>query len=185
MKPIFNNIQNKKLDTVDGVKFFSRSSAVVAHIWIKQGTSTFVLIGQRGNSGDQPFKFNMPCGYMDWNETLEEALFREVWEECGLDLKNLIFDNKVLFKAIDQPWSVNTDPKENRENISFHCGLLIDIEDKTLPELSLDNMEPDEVLGINFWDLNVAKRMKTYDWAFNHNERLIDFENYLESKFIL
>ena len=66
---------------------------------------------------DQPGKWCVPCGYMDCDESGIEAVIREVFEETSFyipDLKHrLKSDNK------GQPFFINTDPSENRQNIAI------------------------------------------------------------------
>lgn len=173
MNPVFNNIHNPVYDTIDGPKYFSRSLAICAHIWFKKDDEFFVLLGLRGPKGDQPGKMNIPCGYMDWNENLKEATFREVWEETGIDLNQ--FDN-ILYSAVDQPWFLNTDPSQNRENITAHVGMLIDLNDNDFPTVTADNAEEGEVGGIFIMNVDMALNIKPEEWAFNHDKRL---RNYL------
>lgn len=44
-----------------------------------------VLIERR----DPPFGIAIPGGHVEYGETLEEAVRREMWEETGLELENL------------------------------------------------------------------------------------------------
>ena len=125
----------------------------------------YVLIAERGKgSADYSGFWNLPCGYLDWNETGYEGVIREVYEETGFyipDAKQIIKEN------LNQPFFVNTDPKENRQNVSLSYGIYFKSDE--LPELSKEHNEPDEVgdLGwVKISDLN------NYKFAFEHQDRI-------------
>ena len=141
MKPVFNNTHNKVYQTDDGDKWHSRACAVVAHVWIKyvkldKSNEYFILVGKRGIGGDNIGKLNIPCGYMDWDENLTQATRRELYEETGFDIQDYL--SASLRTSIKQPWYVKTDPDENRQNISMHTGILLELEEGNfeLPTLS-------------------------------------------------
>jgi len=50
-----------------------------------QKEDTFLLVQQ--NSGKVAGLWNLPAGYVDKGESLEQAAAREVKEECGLDVQ--------------------------------------------------------------------------------------------------
>lgn len=43
-----------------------------------------ILLGKRSENSIYPFKWCLPCGYIEYNETYVEATVREVEEEMGL-----------------------------------------------------------------------------------------------------
>jgi len=175
-KPVFNNVHNKMYHTKnDGVKWDSRACAVVAHVWFIKNGVPYVLIGKRGQVMDNPNKWNIPCGYLDWNENLQQAMFREVWEETGLDLS--VYSLEILFNKSEQPWLVYSEPTENRQNVAMHMGLVIDIGTAPLPELSLDNMEKNESTGAYFKSIHEVECIEEVDWAFSHFKRVKAFKN--------
>ena len=163
----FNNKKNDCVTTTEGKEIWvSRSVAVtlIATIFLN-GKENFVLISQRGE--DVPdFKgyWCLPCGYLDHCETGAQAVKREAWEEVGIDISKWIDD-------YDQPWFVNTDPNENRQNVSltyaFHS-----IENK-LPNLLPNNIgEGKEVSDAKWVRLNDIDK---YNFAFNHEKRIKEF----------
>ena len=62
-----------------------------------------ILLGKRGKDSIYPFKWCLPCGYMEYNETYLEAAVREIEEEMGIhaemdgiiNVVSNIFDNGV------------------------------------------------------------------------------------------
>lgn len=172
-KPVFKNVHNKMYHTPDGVKWDSRACAVVAHVWFVKNGVPYVLVGKRGKFTDHAEKLNIPCGYLDRNENLQEAMFREVWEETGLDLEK--YTAKAIYMQVDQPWLVYSNPDENLQNVAMHMGLVVDIGRDELPELSLDNMEVNESLGAYWKSFSELDAIPAEDWAFNHLVRLRAF----------
>ena len=71
-------------------------SCVVIPIVFKMESATgniFALIEKRGPAVSHSGEWCCPCGYIDWDETLEEACQREIKEETGMDvaLNNIKF----------------------------------------------------------------------------------------------
>src|SRR4030042_984708 len=69
--------------------WYSRAVAVVGlilahdYIW-----DWYVLANKRGkNTPDFQGYWSLPCGYLDFNETCEEAIIREIFEETGLKIQ--------------------------------------------------------------------------------------------------
>ncbi len=171
----FNNIQNKVYKTEDGPIWHSRSCAIVAHVYCFLPDDTLaVLIGKRGPKGDMPGLWNLPCGYMDWNENLKEALIREVFEETGLYLNG--YEEDIVYGG-NQPFFVNSDPNENRQNIAMHT--IICFHANELPALTNENAElgeVDELNWISFKGINDEKhlldQLSTMKFAFNHDKMI-------------
>ena len=177
--PKFKNVHNTMYNTEKGIKWDSRACAVVCHVWFIKNGEPFVLIGKRGPGSDYPDKWNIPCGYLDWNENLNEAMFREVWEETGLDLSK--FYGPIVYAKYKQPWMVYSEPSENHQNVAMHMGIVVDLIDEELPTLSLDNMEEEESTGCFWMHYDTASEIKREDWAFNHKTRLQEmYDNILD-----
>ena len=144
--------------------WFSRSMAVVNFIFCKNKKGRWgVLASVRGEGTPDPElrgSWNCPCGYLDWNETLEGAAVRELREETGLHVSE---DDLELE-------GINSDPKDDkRQNVTFHfVGVLVDVESENFRFSHAEN-EKDEVGEIKFIDLCDADK---YKWAFNHDTLL-------------
>lgn len=169
MKPIFNNIENKKYNTKDGIVWDSRSCAVVAHIYTYYNEELYVLAIKRGEHGDAKGLWCLPCGYLDWNENLKEARNREVFEETNLDLTK--YKNIDNIFSEDQPFHVYTNPDENRQNIAMHVGFVHEL--AYLPDVSNVNASYKEVDEVKWLSANdIIKLSDSKQWAFNHDEKL-------------
>ena len=177
--PRFKNTENEDVILPDGRKvWLSRSCAVVANIWyIGLDSKPYVLMGKRGKGcPDEVGKWVLPCGYLDYNETLSEAAAREVYEETGLDVKGISLsdDYVTIWDNINvggQPYMVNSTPRDDsKQNVTHYFGLVFSGSD--FPKLSTDYCAPDEVeelKWIHYGDVS------GYDIGFGHTKRIDSF----------
>lgn len=129
---------------------------VVDAICIK---SNKVLLVKRGPKYSNPGKYALPGGFLDRDETTEQATLRELKEETG-------YNGKItkLIKVLDDPNRRN----EDRQNVSFIY--LVEVGDKI-------GQPDDEVDSVHWFPLNQLP--KASDFAFDHFEIL---ESYLKSR---
>lgn len=87
---------------------------VDAIVFVPDSEITWVLLIERGN---EPFKkrWALPGGFINMDETLEEACKRELLEETGLKV-----DAMTQFKAFD---AINRDPRHRTISVVFSVGL--------------------------------------------------------------
>lgn len=176
----FNNRSNEPIETKDGNIFWhSRSVAVVVTIIAHHAGTDNVLLLKRGQgTPDYQGFYCLPCGYLDWDETIYEAALREVWEETGLDLEGNDF--KLVGFGEQSPWKIVSEPQEDaRQNVCMHFGFYKNIKKSDLPVLTNKNCEEDEVVVVR-WE-NAYKATKR-TLAFNHHETIVEFTNELYSK---
>jgi len=143
--------------------WFSRSVAVVMATFGRDDKGNlYVLASQRGEgTPDQEYigKWNVCCGYLDFDETLAEAARRETYEETGV----LVPDSCIRMVG----W--NDDPKgDKRQNVSvrFYALLPNPIRYYSFSHAHNEMGEVGQIRWIPVGDL------KKYDWAFGH-DRLI------------
>ena len=179
--PTFNNRENEAVDLPDGRKvWLSRSCAVVVNVWyIGADLRPYVLMGKRGpGCPDEVGKWVLPCGYLDYDETLAQAAIREVFEETGLDISGIKSNDEhfILWDNLTvngQPYLVNSIPRDDtRQNITHYFGFVITGGD--MPELSTDNCEPGEVEALE-WVPVVEVGEK--EIGFGHGRRIDEFYN--------
>ena len=167
-RPKFNNTENKHINYEGKEVWFSRSVAVVGFVTLDVEGIEYVLVNKRGK-GVPDFQgfWNLPCGYLDQDETLLEAVSREIFEETGLNVTEDFFTS-------DQPVYVHSDPKDsNRQNISMY----FDIHANVTPEeferikacLTTEHCEPNEVADIRFINTD---DIDDYMFCFNHDKRI-------------
>jgi mutator protein MutT len=68
-----------------------------------------ILLEKRDEKLNQGGKYALPGGYLDRDETIEQAVLRELKEETGYEGKII-----KLFKIVDDP-----DRNEDRQNVAF------------------------------------------------------------------
>lgn len=167
-KVTFGNKPNKYYNFSGRMVWESRSPAVVGVIIAKCKGEDYVLISQRGEgAADNHGLWNVPCGYLDWNETGTDGVIREIHEETGVYVYDL---KKIKHNNLEQPFYVNTDTQENKQNVSLSYGLYFKC--KELPDTSLEFCEPNEVSAA-LW-VKVSDFEK-YDYAFHHRERILSY----------
>ena len=83
-------------------KYPRAALTVDAIVFVKQENSTFILLIERGN---EPFKkmWALPGGFIEMDETLEQACIRELEEETGLMVEKM-----SQFKSYD---AIDRDPR--------------------------------------------------------------------------
>lgn len=136
--------------------WISRSVSVTLIVFVITETETFLLANKRGpKTPDFQGYWNIPCGYLDYNETAEEAAVRELKEETGIE----VYD---CFLSLD---GINSSPKENNQNVNIRY-VTIGSKELLSKEFVFDPEEVEKVKWINVNDID------NYNWAFNHLEIL-------------
>lgn len=144
---------------VDGQTYWrSRSVAVVGFVFCRDKDGTWcVLANQRGaGCPDENFKWNAPCGFLDFDENGNEAVVREIFEETGVELKpeQMVFDSVSFSKKKDQ-------------NVTLRYVTVIN--DRVTSDFTFNDMnsEVNEIACIKWVPFG---ERDTYDWAFGHEE---------------
>ncbi len=102
----FSNKHNEKIQLPDGrTIWLARTCAVATTVCCCMQGKAYILLAKRGKGSlIARGKWNLPAGYLDWNETLTEAAEREVYEETGVNLKNIYADEQqVIANHLHQP----------------------------------------------------------------------------------
>jgi ADP-ribose pyrophosphatase YjhB (NUDIX family) len=176
--PTFTNVPNELVTTTDGRQVYLSRSVAVTLVLVHMDTNGFfkIAIEKRGNKPglDKQGFWCLPCGYLDFNETGTQAVKREVWEEIGIDLETLsLFSITNSRVSLVQPYWVKTDPKENRQNVVLHYGLVfVKMEPPTL--IPNNYCEPNEVADA-VWASYSDILLDKYEFAFDHKKIIQDF----------
>lgn len=176
----FQNRHNELITTNDGRQIWvSRSVAVVSMVLARYKTQDYVIGVHRHPKASVPNKWCLPCGFLDWDETAGEAAIRETWEEAGLDLRVVRDEHKLLYGGIfdNQPWTVSSETDIGNQNVIFHFASFFQLDAhpiEALPQLHLDNTEPDELQAVRWIPVESAIELPM---AFNHNWRVKQFLN--------
>jgi 8-oxo-dGTP pyrophosphatase MutT (NUDIX family) len=169
MKPAFKNRGNEEVKLPDGrTVWLSRSPAVVVVVLGISKDNVFALTETRSKTMmDEPGKLAIVSGYLDWDESGWEGITRELYEETGFDVRK--YQNNLIFDNDQQPWFVNTDPGENRQNVSMTYILIYDFS-KGLPK-EVENFSDSEIESVKWMPIeHIFKH--SGKWAFNHDERI-------------
>ena len=166
----FINMKNFPLLDENGKEWWiSRSIAVTGCVFTFLNGRWCVLANKRGE-GTPDFQgmWNMPCGYLDFNETTAEAVIREVYEETGVKLN----PNFLHF------WKFNDSPTQNRQNVSFRYYALIDAQPGSISVGTGNDRggEEDEVEAIGWIPLDSIDK---YQWAFDHDKIIREFAEWM------
>ncbi|MGC9599527.1 MAG: NUDIX domain-containing protein [Minisyncoccia bacterium] len=124
-----------------------------------------ILLVKRAQKFLEGGKWALVGGYMELGETIQEAVVREVFEETGYKVKDL-----VLLRIVDSPHR----PGEDRQNISFvhYCTAL-----------GQTGVPDDENSELRWFSLNALPPES--EIAFDHMENICLYREYLKSPFAL
>lgn len=177
----FDNRENECVILPDGrTVWLSRSVAVVACICAMDyidNQMKFLMVKRGEGAADNHGSWCLPCGYVDWDESGTEAVCREVYEETGVNLGDVMINAKWCSPTLKQPFFVNTDPKENRQNISLSYGLFFG--DSRLPVTNI--IDEKEVAEVSWQSCNWIETNK-HNICFNHYDRIRMYVNILEER---
>ena len=165
-------LQNFPIKYRGKIFWFSRSVAVVLFTFCKNAEGKLCVLANRRGNGTPDFQgyWNAPCGYLDFDESGEEACQRETYEETGVfvNTSNIIFNN------------ANSDPKDsNRQNVTLRY--MASINDKLTSDFKFDtsHSEQNEVSDVKWIPID---ELENYKWAFGHKELIMEASNKLNNK---
>lgn len=165
-------MKNFPIKDKDGKEYWiSRAVCVLGCIFTEINGVVHVLANKRGK-GTPDFQgyWNMPCGYLDFDETTKDAVLREVYEETGVKVN----PDYVHF------WQFNDSVDANRQNVTFRYYALIDDNQPGLISVGTGNDrggEDDEVEAIGWIPINSIDQ---YKWAFNHADIIKEFVEWMD-----
>lgn len=168
-----NHKPNFQVTSTTGETYWiSRSCAICAIVVCheKKSNKWYILANKRGEgTPDWQGYWNIPCGYVDWGETCNQACAREIWEECGIRINPESFE---LF-------GVMSDPEDSpKQNITIRH--IAEVPEWTMHENLTDtNSEKDEVDSIRWIPFD---EVRNYEWAFNHANLLDEIFHKLERR---
>lgn len=161
-------------DKETGKKYWiSRSMAVMCMLaGYDESTGEIELLVEKRGPGcpDNIGKLVMPCGYLDWDETLKEACTREIYEETGFKIAKPEDQIKMI--------GINDKPSENHQNVTARFIAVVPLVDLKIAletgQINTDTKsrggEGGEVSDLKLMTIPEIKKTKSEDWAFGHKE---------------
>lgn len=167
--------ENRMIKGENGEELWiSRSVVVICVVArITDDNKIEILVEKRGPLVSATGRWCFPCGYLDYDEDLTDAVIREVQEETGYTLE------RKDVKFID----INSKPEGNKQNVGIRHIAFIDNDKKQISDFELDTNEVTELKWIeigesvgNIFNIDVNK-LDCVKWAFNHKSLIIHIIN--------
>jgi 8-oxo-dGTP diphosphatase len=136
---------------------------------IRRKDGRILLLKRSESETVYPGHFTFPGGKVEDNETIHEALAKEVYEECGLTLKPGIV--LIKEKAIGRP------DGQTSKSLSFLCS----VEDNSA--IKLDEKDFIEYKWVNLTELPILKHVGI-EAEFKKVEQIVESEYSLDPFFV-
>lgn len=155
----------------------SRSVAVTAVVVAFEPVAGafHALVSERGTAVDHTGKWCLVCGYLDWDERLEDAVRREVYEEAGIDLAALEAAGQAHVPT--QPIYMQSDPTSPRQNVTARFSVELTV----LAPPTTANADEGEVVQVK-WMPIVPAEIDAHPWAFNHDRILRELADHFDEE---
>ncbi len=190
-KPKFKNKPNWQFHCGGITHWVHRAPSVDGFIFalapkeINWGELHVLVIRRSDNMEVDPGKYGVPCGHLDWDETLYDAMVREVYEETSLYLPD--YRNYLEFDNNRQPFLTDSNPRasyNSRQNVGHHFVIALDFSEKSVDEFPLfvenyTSSETSLVKWMPMYDFNI----NDLEWSFNHHQGIIDAQAFFMQGF--
>lgn len=167
--------ENRMIKGENGEELWiSRSVVVICVVArITDDNKIEIIAEKRGPLVSETGRWCFPCGYLDYDEDITDAVIREVQEETGYTLE------RKDVKFID----INSKPEGKKQNVGIRHIAFIDNDKKQISDFELDTNEVTELKWIeigesvgNIFNIDVNK-LDCVKWAFNHKSLIIHIIN--------
>ena len=183
-KPKFNNTPNDHFrmshitsqGNVGLDYWISRAPAVVGVIFGVglEGGTRVLIIKRSATMPDEPNKFALPSGYLDWDETGFDGIVREVYEETSIYIPD--YDPFLISNNKKQPFYVHTDPttdKNQNVSLTYIFGYDFSNDPEFFPnDKTILNFTNDETAKVEWLSINDFYNNDNREWGFHHDERI-------------
>ena len=168
--------ENKMIKGEDGEELWiSRSIVVVCLVArITDNNKIEILVEKRGPLVSATGQWCFPCGNLDYDEDLTDAVIREVKEETGYILKRKDVNFTDIFSK----------PEGKKQNVGIRHIAFIDNDKKQISDFELDTNEVTELKWVEIGESVSNKYSKKFiidlkkienvgKWAFNHKSLVV------------
>ena len=147
---------------IPGTEFTDWKSRSVAVAVFIECEGKFILEKRGPGCPDNIGKWCCPCGYLNWDETLDDAAKREVYEEIGVHIDDLTVVG------------INSYPNE-RQNVTvrFKAEVLPEAIKDLSGESEKRGGEKDEISDIQFFTRAQIEEMGDDEFAFGHRQIIL------------
>ena len=157
------------------VYYVSRSMAVSLYVFCKDKNGEWCILANQRGRGAQNAQglWNVPAGYLDYNESAEYAAKRETWEETGVNVPI----NKIHMMGMNSgPIETDDDiehrqlrPVTSKQDVAVRFAAVLDGVTDQYP-VSDAHCEPGEVADIQWIPLS---RVGRYSWAYGQGSKVL------------
>ena len=143
----------------DGKTFwYSRAVVCVTGLFLTDDYGhKWVLANKRGTATqNEQGKWNLPVGFLDFNETCRQCAAREIFEETGVKVPENIL----------HLYNVNSNPDDGNQDIGMRYTGILNGTPKDYP-VNLEHMEKNEATAAKWIPI---EEVDSYEWAWNHRE---------------
>ena len=168
--------ENRMIKGEDGEELWiSRSIVVVCLVArITDNNKIEILVEKRGPLVSATGQWCFPCGYLDYDEDLTDAVIREVKEETGYILKRKDVNFIDIFSK----------PEGKKQNVGIRHIAFIDNDKKQISDFELDTNEVTELKWVEIGEsvsnnnskkfiIDLKKIENVGTWAFNHKSLVV------------
>lgn len=166
----FNNRENELITDTNGKQhWISRSMAVAGVIIALHGKDIYVLTEQRTAILDEPNKWGVISGYLDWDETTYEAIKRETYEETAFDIDK--YENNLIYDHNKEPFGITSRGSADvKQNVTLSYIFIYKFDQMPL---EIEQFTSDEVSKVKWLNLEDFLRDEAeIEWAFDHNKKI-------------
>lgn len=149
--------------------WISRAMATRSEVIVRDNEQLYLLINKRG-PGTPDFQgcWNITCGYLEYDVTLEENATKELLEETSVYIQSSNW--KLQY--------IESDPERgNRQNVTAVYRVVLTMDEFNQSKalgytLPTDGGEENEVSSVWLMPLTM-ENINSIEWAFNHKETAI------------
>lgn len=164
--------ENKMIIDENGEEqWISRSVVVLGlTLMVDEDNKLKVLVEKRGPAVSATGKWCVPCGYLDYDEDVTDAVIREIREETGY------FVERNCVQFVD----VESKPIGKKQNVVLRHIVILDENPRQIEGFVLDTNEVTELMWLEIgyitWDMIFIEneKLNSIKWAFNHKNDIVD-----------